>query len=128
MNILNELEYIIENINTVRLYRGLENKFDPNYNLTSTDAPHGYCTWTDNPELAKKYAGTDGYVYYIDLPKSEQGDSVIDENPNSETYGDRTLFFFNDKSCGLDGICGKEFLVYVDHDLFDISMIKEYNQ
>lgn len=126
MSILNELKIIMEDVSNIRLYRGLEHKFDPNHDLTTTDAPHGYSTWTDNPELAKQYAGPDGYIYYIDLPKSELGENVIDEDPNSDTYGDRTLFFFNDKSCGINGVCGNEVLLYVLHDLFDASMIKEY--
>jgi len=109
----------------IRLYRGLEREFDPDYDLSTTDAMRGYSTWTDSVELAREYAGAYGYVYYIDLPKSEMGDNAIDEDPTSETYGDRVLFFFNDKKAGLHGVSGKEALVYHDHDLFNPEMIKE---
>lgn len=106
----------------IRLYRGLTQKFDSQFKLSKTDAPHGYSTWTDNLELAKQYAGQEGYVYYIDLPKSEMGNDVIDEN------GDRVLFFCNEKPCGLHGVKGKEYLVYNDHDLYKPSMIKKLNK
>lgn len=116
---------INEDENTIRLYRGLEKKLDTNYDLTQTDAPTGYSTWTDNLDLAQQYAGKDGFVYYIDLPKSQLGDEIIDDDPNSETYGDRVLFFNNEKKAGLNGISGDEYLVYNNHDMFDVSMIKE---
>ena len=29
---------------TIKLYRGMKNRFDPNYDLTKTDAPIGYST------------------------------------------------------------------------------------
>ena len=107
------------NSNTIRLYRGLEHEFDPNHDMTTTDAMNGYSTWTDNPELARQYAGNDGYVYYIDLLDSEMGDNAIDEDPTSETYGDRVLFFFNDKPASINGVKGNEVLVYNDHEFFD---------
>lgn len=111
--------------NTIRLYRGLENKFDSKYDASKTDAPNGYSTWTDSLELAKQYAGDNGFIYYLDLPKSELGKSAIDEDPHSETYGDRALFFFNEKPASLNGVKGKEVLVYMSHDLYDPNMIKE---
>lgn len=104
----------------VRLYRGLRQKFDSNYDLTKTDAPHGYSTWTDSLELAKQYAGDSGYVYYIDLPKSEMGTDVMNKD------GDRVLFYLNDKPAGLHGVKGKEFLVYTEHDSYNHNLIKEY--
>lgn len=110
----------------IRIYRGLTQKFSSDYNISRTDAPHGYSTWTDSLELAKEYAADKGgYIYYLDLPKSELGKSAIDEDPKSETYGDRVLFFFNGKSCGLHGIKGKEVLVYTFHDLYDSKNVKE---
>lgn len=117
---------VYEGKNLVRLYRGMQNEFDPSYDKSLIDAPHGYSSWTDSLELAKQYAGKDGFVYYIDLPKSEEGKSAIDENPKSDAYGDRVLFFFR-KPAGLNGVVGKEFLVYTDHDLYDSSMIKNLN-
>jgi len=128
--ILEELikEVITESTNnddTIRLYRGLEDKLNKDHDLAQTDAMYGYSTWTDSAELAREYAGDEGFIYYIDLPKSEEGDNAIDENPNSETYGDRVLFFFNDKKAGLHGVDGKEVLVYNDHELYDDITINE---
>ena len=127
MSILNELTKYMNEDNSsdmIRLYRGLVKKFNPNHDLSTTDAMRGYSTWTDNPELARQYAGKNGHVYYMDLPKSEMGEYAIDENPKSETYGDRVLFFFNDKAAGLNGVNGREVLVYNYHDLYDSSNIK----
>jgi len=110
---------------SIRLYRGLAQPFNPRHDITGTDAPQGYSTWTDNVKLAKQYAGDKGYIYYIDLPKSEMGNSVIDENPKSDTYGDRFLFYFNNKPAGINGVKGKEYLVYTYHDLYNPKMVKE---
>ena len=118
------IRIIRENKTTLRLYRGLENKFDKSYDIMSTDAPAGYSTWTDSLALAKEYAGADGYVYYMDLPLEQLGDGVIDENPKSETFGDRNLFFDNEKGAGINNAYGKEYLVYTEHDDFDIRDIK----
>lgn len=85
-----------------------------------TDAPSGYSTWTDNPELARQYAGSGGYVYKLELPRSELRDEYIDEE------GERALFFNNEKKAGLNGISGAEYLVYNDHEFFDINMISLY--
>lgn len=52
-----------------RLYRGLQEPFDPNYDMSRTDAPTGYSTFTDSPELARRYAGDDGHVYQYDIPE-----------------------------------------------------------
>lgn len=103
---------------SIRLYRGLEQEFKKDYNLSSTDAPQGYSTWTDNPELAKQYAGENGRVYYIDLPKSELGKEIVDQN------GERPLFIDNEKKAGLNNISGKEYLVYTYHDNYDVNQIK----
>lgn len=104
----------------IRLYRGLGEKFNKDFPLASTDAPVGYSTWTDNPELAKQYAGKDGYVYQIDLPKRNLGEELIDDE------GERVLFLNNEKAAGLRGVSGKEYLVYNDHDLYDPNLIKEF--
>lgn len=37
-----------------RLYRGLNNEYNPNYDRSRLDSPNGYDTLTDNYELAKK--------------------------------------------------------------------------
>jgi hypothetical protein len=108
---------------TVRLYRGLEGEYDSNYG--QGDAPSGYSTWTDTEALAREYAGSDGNVYYIDIPIKFQGDNYIDEDPTSDYYGDRTLFYFNDKKAGLHGVSGKEVLVYDDHEEFENLVIKK---
>jgi len=104
---------------TITLYRGLESKFDPKHDLNNTDAPNGYSTWTDNPELARQYAGEDGYVYQIELPLSELGNDVVDAD------GDRTLYFDNGKRAGVHGVSGKEYLVYNYHDLFNVNSITQ---
>lgn len=113
---------------TIRLYRGLTQRFVSGYDLSKSDAPYGYGTWTDSLELAKQYAGANGYIYYIDLPVSEMGKSAIDENPKSKTYGDRFLFFFNAKPASLNGVKGREALVYTLHDLYSSTMVKEYKK
>lgn len=118
-------EVVLESKNTIRLYRGLEKSFNSKHDLTTTDSVNGYSTWTDNPKLAREYAGKNGYVYYIDLLKSEMGNSMIDENPKSETYGDRYLFIKDGKSAGLHGVKGNEYLLYTKHDLYDVGKIKE---
>jgi len=111
---------------TVRIYRGLTKPFDPNYDNSRTDAPSGYSTWTDSENLAREYSKTDGkegHVYYVDLPKDKMGRGVVDENPNSKTYGDRHLFFHNDKPAGINGVKGKEYLLYHHHDLYNPAKI-----
>lgn len=106
---------------TITLYRGLENnKFDPNYDLTRTDAPYGYSTYTDNPELARQYAGENGFVYSIELPKSKMGEDLFDKD------GDRVLFLNNEKKAGLNGISGEEYLVYNHHEDYSSDLVKEY--
>lgn len=111
--------------NNITLYRGLEDKYDPNYDLDKTDAPIGYSTWTDNIELARQYAGETGYVYKIELPISELGQEYIDNE------GERFLFFDNEKKAGLNNVSGKEYLVYQYHDMFNpssISLIESNDQ
>lgn len=104
-------------IPTITLYRGMAQQFDPTYDLSKTDAPSGYSTWTDNPELARQYAGSDGYVYKIKLPANEMGVEYLDKD------GDRVLFFNNEKKAGLHGVKGNEYLVYTDHELYDPNSI-----
>ena len=118
-NITNKKIIIAEK--TITLYRGLEKKFNPSYDTSSTDAPHGYSTWTDNSKLAKEYAGKHGFVYKIQLPISELGESFIDQD------GERPLFFKNDKKAGLNNISGDEYLLYHDHENFHPSLIKPAN-
>lgn len=112
---------ILNEGNAIRLYRGLERALDHGHDLAQTDAPNGYTTWTDNPDLARQYAGEGGHVYYIDLPISYMGDDVFDDD------GERALFFNNDKPAGLSGVSGDEYLVYTDHDMYDQSMVKREN-
>jgi len=116
-------EYIVKQepkSDEVRLYRGLEQKFDKDFDLAKTDAPTGYSTWTDNPELARQYAGKDGLVYEIDLPKKQKGIDLINQD------GDRVLFLNNEKPAGLNGIKGEEYLLYNDHELYNPDLIKEF--
>ena len=96
-----------------RLYRGLENEYDANYDKSKLDNSNGYESWTDSYELAKAYGDN---VYYIDVPTSEVKDSIIDEDSQSETYGDRNLLYKNDKPVGIKGKSGNEYMLYTDHD------------
>ena len=107
---------------TITLYRGLETPFDPNHDMSSTDAPNGYSTWTNNLSLAKEYAGSDGFIYEITLPTTLMGEDYIDVD------GERPLFFNNEKAAGLHGVSGDEFLLYHDHDEFDANMILPLNE
>ena len=110
---------LIESIdNVITLYRGLTSEHNIEHDLTTTDAPNGYSTWSDNKELARQYAGPDGFVYEITLPLSELGDEYIDQD------GERCLFFNNGKPAGLNGIVGDEYLVYTDHELYDSMNIQ----
>ena len=96
-----------------RLYRGLSQKYNPNYDKSLMDNSNGYESWTDNYDLAKSYGDN---VYYTDIPTNQISNSVIDENPNSETYGDRNLIYKNDKPVGINGKSGNEYMLYTDHD------------
>lgn len=98
-----------------RLYRGLTQEYDANYDKNKIDNSNGYESWTDNYELAKAYGDN---VYYIDVPTSLIKDSIIDEDDKSETYGDRNLIYRNDKSVGIKGKSGNEYMLYTDHDDF----------
>ena len=113
------LKRLVESDGTIRLYRGLTKAFDAKHDLSQTDAPNGYSTWTDNPKLARAYAGDAGHVYYIDLPIDQQGDELINAD------GERVLFVDNEKKAGLHGIGGREYLVYTHHDLYDPASIGE---
>jgi hypothetical protein len=107
----------IQEANMITLYRGMENEYNSKHDLSKTDAPHGYSTWTDNPNLAKKYAGQNGFIYKITLPISQMGNEYMDAD------GERTLFFNNEKKAGLDNISGNEYLIYHHHDLFNEDSI-----
>lgn len=98
---------------SIRLYRGLSSKYDPSYDMNSLDSPPGYSTWTDNHKLAKEYAGTDGYVYQIDLSTP----TGIGTSPFTRS-GDRVLVYRNQKGCGVNGITGKEYLINENHPRF----------
>lgn len=106
---------------SIQLYRGLSEKYNPNYDTNNTDAPSGYSTWTDNPKLAKEYAGIDGHVYQLELSTpTGVGTSPINRS------GQRVLVYRNVKPCGLNGISGREYLVYEQHPRFwreDIKLI-----
>lgn len=92
-----------------RLYRGLTQEYDANYPKNKLDT-QGYESWTDNPELARQYGEN---VYYIDVPEGDIKTSYLDENPMSETYGDRNPIYSIDKKAGLNGVSGNEYLLSV---------------
>ena len=101
-----------------RLYRGLEQDFNPNFDNFKTDAPAGYSTWTDNKDLARQYAGDKGNVYYVDLPESEMGIDMVDAD------GERPLFLNNEKPAALNNVSGDEYLLYMDHENYSPENIK----
>ena len=96
-----------------RLYRGINEEYNNNYDKSKLDNVNGYESWTDNYDLAKSYGDN---VYYIDIPTSEIKNSIIDEDNNSETYGDRNLIYKNDKPVGINGKSGNEYMLYTEHD------------
>lgn len=104
---------------TVDLYRGMTQQFDSKFDLTKTDAPNGYSTWTDKLELAKEYAGENGHVYKISLPKDMLGEELVDQD------GERALFVNNEKKAGLNGVSGDEYLVYNEHEDYDADLVTE---
>lgn len=99
-----------------RLYRGMTQEFDPQYNRNAMDNMNGYESWTDNYDLANRY-GDGKYVYSIDVPTSRIANSLYDENPNSATYGDRNFISAIDKAAGLDGVDGNEYLLNTNDEL-----------
>lgn len=103
----------------VTLYRGLTQKFDPNQDGSDTDAPTHYSYWTDSPQLARQYAGPEGFVYCLVLPQSEMGDSYIDSD------GERPLFFPTGTR-SLNHVMGTEYLVYHGHEKYSPTRIKLY--
>lgn len=100
------------NDDMMTLYRGLTQKYDPNYPVAKLDTS-GYESWTDNIDLAKKYGNN---VYSIEVPKSDIKTSYLDEDPMSPTYGDRNPLYSIDKKAGLDGVSGNEYLLEVGSD------------
>lgn len=108
-----------------RLYRGLAEEFNQNYDRSKLDNVNGYESWTDSYELAKAYGDN---VYYIDIPTSEIKNTIIDNDSSSETYGDRNLIYFNDKPVGIKEKSGNEYMLYTDHDNYsDIEYKKVEN-
>lgn len=96
-----------------RLYRGLIQEYNANYDKKKLDNNNGYESWTDSYELAKAYGDN---VYYIDVPTNQISKSIIDEDSASETYGERNLIYENDKPVGIKGKSGKEYILYTDHE------------
>lgn len=97
----------------MRLYRGLQEEFNPNYDKSKLDNVNGYESWTDNYDLAKAYGDN---VYYIDVPENTIAKEIIDENPKSLTYGDRHLIYEHDKPVGIKNKNGKEYMLYTYHE------------
>ena len=103
----------------VRLYRGLNEEFDKNYDRTSIDNPNGYESWTDNPNLAKAYGKN---VYYMDVSKKDIGKDVMDKD------GNRYMTYEHDKPVGIKGESGKEYMMYTDHDKYLKSTYTKINE
>ena len=108
----------------IRLFRGLETEFDPNYNIQTDDNPTNYESWTDSYDLAKAYGKN---VIFMDVPKSQISNSVLNEDEKSSNYGDRNYIYRHNKPVGILGKSGTEFLLYKDHENYnnvEITKIK----
>ena len=102
------------------LFRGLTQEYDPDYDKSKLDNPNGYESWTDSYDLAKEYAGENGYVYSTEVPNKDLNtEDIFDEN------GDRSLVYWNDKPVALHGVEGEEFMLYTDHEDHDKLDYKE---
>ena len=100
-----------KNKTSTTYYRGLTQKYDPNYDKSKLDNPNGYESWTDSLELAKEYAGENGYVYSVEIPNKELNtEDIYDKD------GERSLMYYNDKPVALHGVEGEEFMLYTDHE------------
>ena len=91
-----------------RLFRGLENDFDPSYVPQVSDNGFGYESWTDNYNLAKQYGDN---IYAIDVPNEAIANDFITSS------GDRNPLIKTDKNAGLNGISGGEYLLNVNDPL-----------
>ena len=111
-----------KNKTSTTYYRGLTQKYDPNYDKSKLDNPNGYESWTDSLELAKEYAGKNGYVYSVEIPNNEfNTDDIYDQD------GERSLMYYNDKPVALHGVEGEEFMLYTDHEKWNDLEYKEVN-
>lgn len=109
-----------KNKTSTTYYRGLTQKYDPNYDKSKLDNPNGYESWTDSLELAKEYAGKNGYVYSVEIPNNELNpDDIYDKD------GERSLMYYNDKPVALHGVEGEEFMLYTDHEKWNDLEYKE---
>ena len=109
-----------KNKTSTTYYRGLTQKYDPNYDKSKLDNPNGYESWTDSLELAKEYAGKNGYVYSVEIPNNELNpDDIYDQE------GERSLMYYNDKPVALHGVEGEEFMLYTDHEKWNDLEYKE---
>lgn len=111
-----------------KLYRGLDREFDPGHEDIPIGAPRGYSHWTDNPGIARQYAGPDGHVYQYDLPDEAMGSKWLDENADGKT----PLYFDNGEMIGHPGmrpkLKGREYVVYNEHPDYDPTQIKPYKE
>ena len=102
------------------LFRGLTQKYDKNFDKSKLDNPNGYESWTDSYDLAKEYAGENGYVYSVEVPNKDLNTQDIYNED-----GDRSLVYWNDKPVALHGVEGEEFMLYTDHEDHDKLDYKE---
>lgn len=91
-----------------RLYRGLENDFDPKYLPSVDDNPFGYESWTDNYNLAKQYGNN---VYSVDVPTSRIANQVVTAD------GERVPVVKTTKKAGLNGVDGVEYMLNANDPL-----------
>lgn len=91
-----------------RLYRGLENDFDPKYLPSVDDNPFGYESWTDNYNLAKQYGNN---VYSVDVPTNRIAEQVVTAD------GERVPVVKTTKKAGLNGVDGVEYMLNANDPL-----------
>jgi hypothetical protein len=91
-----------------RLYRGLENNFDPKYLPSVDDNPFGYESWTDNYNLAKQYGNN---VYSVDVPTNRIADQIVTAD------GERVPVVKTTKKAGLNGVDGVEYMLNANDPL-----------
>jgi hypothetical protein len=87
-----------------RLYRGLENEFDPKYVPQVSDNGYGYESWSDTYDLAREYAGPNGNVYTVDVPNSRIATQTVTPD------GERMPVVKTDKKAGMKSFDGERFI------------------
>ena len=96
----------------MKLYRGMNCDYKQIYN-NRVNLSYYEC-WTDNVDLAKIYGDK---IYCVE---------VETENKVINAHGDRVLCFLN-RQIETQGIKGKEFLLYTEHESYQTLKIEKIN-